>query len=303
MKKKVVPELFYKELMDNLYDGVYFVDTDRQITYWNKGAERITGYQAEKMIGSFCFDNLLNHVTETGKHLCQDGCPLSTALQNGKVIKAEVFLRHKDGHRVPVTVRVAPIQDKNHRIIGAVETFSNNQANIQLRRKVDQLKQSILQDPLTGIGNRVHCETKLKSAIMEYHQHGYPFGLLFLDIDHFKVINDTNGHEVGDQALKSLAGTLSSNLRNADTCDRWGGDEFIVILADTDATALLRVAEKLRTMIEHSTFMVEDCEVTITASIGATLVREGDTMKALIKRADAFMYQSKFNGRNCVTMG
>jgi PAS domain S-box-containing protein len=168
MKKKVVPELFYKELMDNLYDGVYFVDTDRRITYWNKGAERLTDYQAERMIGSFCFDNLLNHVTETGKHLCQDGCPLTAALQNDRGVEAEVFLRHNDGHRVPVTVRVA---------------------------------------------------------------------------------------------------------------------------------------EKLRTMIEHSTFMFEDCEVTITASIGATLVRESEAMKALIKRADVLMYQSKLNGRNRVTVG
>jgi diguanylate cyclase (GGDEF)-like protein/PAS domain S-box-containing protein len=303
MKKQALPEFFYKDLMDNLYDGVYFVDTDRRITYWNKGAERIAGYPGEKMVGSSCFDNLLNHVTETGDHLCQNGCPLVVSLENGKTIEAEVYLRHKDGHRVPVMVRVVPIQDKNHRIIGAVETFSNNQANLKLRRKVDQLRQSVLLDPLTGIGNRVHCETKLKSAMMEFHQHGYPFGLLFLDIDRFKSINDTHGHNSGDQALKNVAATLSNNLRNTDTCGRWGGEEFIVILIDTDATTLVRVAEKLRTMIEHSTFVVQDRELMITASIGATLVKKDDTVKVLVNRADSLMYQSKQNGRNRVTVG
>lgn len=138
---------------------------------------------------------------------------------------------------------------------------------------------------------------------MEYHQHGYPFGLLFLDIDHFKAVNDTYGHEMGDQALRNIAATLSSNLRSADTCGRWGGEEFIVILADTDATALLRVAEKLRTLVERSTFMAEDREVIITASIGATLVGKNDTVKTIIKRADTLMYQGKLNGRNRVTVG
>lgn len=303
MKDKVVPELFYKELMDNLYDGVYFVNTERKITYWNRGAERITGYPANRMVGSFCFDNLLNHVTEEGRHLCENGCPLEAAIQTGKVIEAEVYLRHHDGHRVPVMVRVAPIQDNNQQIIGAVETFSNNHTTIKLRRKVDQLKQSILLDPLTGIGNRAHCETRLKSALMEYRQHGYPFGLLFLDIDHFKAINDLHGHDTGDQALKNVAATLSNNLRGSDACGRWGGEEFLVILMETDATALAQVAEKLRTMIEHSTFTIDGREAMVTASIGATLAREGDTMKTLIKRADTLMYQSKFNGRNRVTTG
>jgi diguanylate cyclase (GGDEF)-like protein/PAS domain S-box-containing protein len=303
MKKQAVPESFYKELMDNLYDGVYFVDSERRITYWNKGAERVTGYQGNKMVGSFCYDNLLSHVTETGTELCQNGCPLTTVLENGGVIQAEVYLRHKDGHRVPVNIRVAPIQDKNNRIIGAVETFSNNQANINLRRKVDQLKQSVLLDPLTVIGNRLYCEDKLKTALLQHRQYKVPFGLLFIDVDHFKQVNDAYGHEAGDRALQNVAKTLSSNLRSTDTCGRWGGEEFLVILADTDTTNIHKVAEKLRTMLEYTSFIQGGNEIKITVSIGATLFMEGDTLRSLVKRADALMYQSKQAGRNRVTVG
>ena len=95
---------FYKELVDNLYDGVYFVDRDRRITYWNEGAERITGYSAPQVIGRRCRDTLLNHVTANGVLLCQDHYPLAAVMENGKPREAEVYLHHADGHRVPVMV-------------------------------------------------------------------------------------------------------------------------------------------------------------------------------------------------------
>src|SRR5215510_10153028 len=117
---------FYKNIIDNLYDGVYFVDRDRVINYWNKGAERITGYSAEQTIGRACRDNLLNHVTANGVQLCQDHCPLAAVMQDGKEREAEVFLHHANGHRVPIVVRATAMRDSEGNIIGAVESFSNN---------------------------------------------------------------------------------------------------------------------------------------------------------------------------------
>ena len=110
---------FYKDLIDNLYDGVYFVDRDRRITYWNKGAERITGFNAERMLGHFCHDNLLNHVTENGVQLCFNGCPLHATMADGRSRQAEIYLHHSDGQRIPVLVRTVPIRDENGEITGA----------------------------------------------------------------------------------------------------------------------------------------------------------------------------------------
>lgn len=101
---------FYKDIIDNLYDGIYFVDRDRVITYWNKGAERITGYAATQTIGHSCRDNLLNHVTANGIQLCMTNCPLAAVMEDGHVREAEVFLHHKDGHRMPVVVRATPMR-------------------------------------------------------------------------------------------------------------------------------------------------------------------------------------------------
>src|SRR5512146_1588532 len=98
---------FYKDIIDNLYDGIYFVDRDRVITYWNKGAERITGYSSTQTIGRSCRDNLLNHVTASGIQLCQNHCPLAAVMEDGKEREVEVFLHHANGHRLPVAIRAA----------------------------------------------------------------------------------------------------------------------------------------------------------------------------------------------------
>ena len=152
---------FYKDLLENLYDGVYFVDTERRITYWNKGAERISGYSRERVLGSFCHDNLLQHVTENGVQLCHNGCPLLATIKDGNPREAEIYLRHIDGYRVPVWVRTSPIYDDNGKITGAVEVFSNNQSLTRMKRRVNKLEKTVVYDPLTQIGNRKHIEIKI----------------------------------------------------------------------------------------------------------------------------------------------
>jgi diguanylate cyclase (GGDEF)-like protein/PAS domain S-box-containing protein len=302
MQGKLPEDEFHKQLIDNLYDGVYFVDTERRITYWNKGAERITGYLSEMVVGTFCNQNLLNHITDTGKPLCEDGCPLLETLRDGNLRETEVHLRHVEGHRVPVLIRTTPILDGNQAIVGAVEVFSNNQSLFSIRRKVTELEQQAFYDALTGLANRAYTEMKLKAAAMEYHQHKLPFGLLFIDVDHFKSINDTFGHEAGDKVLQTIARNLSLHLRETDTCGRWGGEEFVVIAMNVDERRLRLIAEKVRAMIASSMIKVGERGLRVTVSIGATLVHHDDDPAALIQRADGLMYQSKQNGRNLVTL-
>jgi diguanylate cyclase (GGDEF)-like protein/PAS domain S-box-containing protein len=293
---------FHKSLIDNLYDGVYFVDTSRLITYWNKGAERITGHPAEYMIGKFCNDNILDHVTDDGQHLCIGGCPLLATIKDGQPREAEVHLRHADGYRTPVVVRTSPIYGEQGNIIGAVEVFSNNQSLFRMKRRVDELEQDAFRDTLTGVGNRKLLEIKISTAITEYSQHQIPFGLLFLDIDHFKAINDTYGHQEGDRILQNTTRNMTGHLRSTDQCGRWGGEEFIAILYGVNLKSLSRIAEKLRAMIANSTITINGEKISVTASIGATLAHKTDTMESIIERADQLMYKSKQDGRNRVTI-
>ncbi len=295
---------FYKEIVDNLYDGVYFVNSERVIIYWNKGAERITGYQAAQTIGRACRDNLLNHVTASGMQLCNNHCPLAAVMQDGKPREAEVFLHHADGHRLPVLVRATALHDSTGKIIGAIESFSNNSKLVTARRRISEMSEIARTDKLTQIGNRAHLEGRLRVMLAESENMQNPTGLLFMDIDHFKIVNDTYGHNVGDKALHMVASTLRNALRATDAIGRWGGEEFVAVLRDIlDDKMLFKTAEKVRTLIEASHLDLNGQKLRVTVSLGATRAYSNDTPESIIRRADELMYRSKAAGRNRVTVG
>lgn len=296
---------FYRNIIDNLYDGVYFVDRDRVITYWNNGAERITGYSAGQTVGRSCRDNLLNHVTANGVPLCADHCPLAAVMQDGREREAEVFLHHADGHRLPVLIRASALRDEEGNIIGAIESFSNNSSLIGTRRKLRDLRQAALTDALTGIGNRRYLEGRLSAAIAEFQRNNRVAGLIFMDIDHFKQFNDTHGHNTGDRVLRMVAQTVRHALRGTDTLGRWGSEEFIAILHDVqNENAVRAAAEKVRALVQHSHLDLDgQSSLIVTLSVGGTLLLPGDTFDSFVGRADQLMYKSKQAGRNRVTVG
>ena len=295
---------FYKDIIDNLYDGVYFVDRDRVITYWNKGAERITGYSATQTIGRACRDNLLNHVTANGVQLCLNHCPLAAVMEDGHEREAEVFLHHADGHRLPVIIRATALRDGVGNIIGAIESFSSNTSVMDTRRELRELRLAAITDPLTGIGNRRHLEGRLSAVIAENQNNASTAGLLFMDVDRFKQFNDSYGHNTGDEVLRMVAKTVRHALRATDTIGRWGSEEFIAILHDVqDKNALRSAAEKVRTLVGYSRLDLDGQSLNVTMSVGGTLLLAGDTPNSFVGRADELMYRSKQAGRNRVSIG
>lgn len=294
---------FYRELIETIPDGVYFVDLQKRITFWNRGAERITGYAKEEVLGRTCSDNILRHIDDCGHELCISGCPLSQTLFDRHHREVDVYLHHKNGHRVPVSVRVSPMLDDQGMVIGAVEVFSDNSRQINAIHELESLRKEIFIDPLTQVGNRKFAYLRLEQRFQEVKSYGIPFGVLFLDIDHFKKFNDSYGHQVGDQVLIMVAKTLSNCVRGMDVVIRWGGEEFVVIVTNIDRERLEKIAERIRVFIEKSWLTVHGENLKVTVSIGGTLVQPSDSIDSLIDRADAQMYYSKQNGRNQVTLG
>jgi diguanylate cyclase (GGDEF)-like protein/PAS domain S-box-containing protein len=295
-------ETFYRDLLDNLYDGVYFADRERRITYWNVGAERITGFKAGEVIGARCCDNVLIHVDDEGTSLCKTACPLSLSLTDGQVREAEVYLHHKDGHRVPVYVRVSPIVDKSGAIIGGVEVFSENTSRMAALERVEELEKMALLDPLTGIGNRRYARMNISARLDELRRYGWPCGLLFLDIDHFKRVNDAHGHAAGDEVLKTVTRTLTKSMRPFDFLGRWGGEEFVAVIANIAPAEFPGVAERTRMLVEQSVIPTAGGDLSVTVSVGAAMARAEDSVEDLVERADRLMYRSKSAGRNRVTL-
>lgn len=293
-------EPFMWSFLENHCDGVYLTDTDRRIVFWNREAERITGYAAVEVSGSCCSDNILIHVDGQGQALCTLACPLKHAMSDGLSRRAEVFLHHKQGHRVPVTVCITPIVDEHGAVIGAAEVFRDNATCQAEQEVIEELSRVALIDHLTGLPNRAHIEMRLSESFDQLKRYNLPFGIIFADIDHFKHINDTYGHTIGDEVLRMVAQTLSANIRPSDLAGRWGGEEFLLIIQQATPTTLAKVADKLRMLVEHSGLHHAKEFIRATITMGATLVHDNDTPAALVERADALLYQGKTNGRNRV---
>jgi diguanylate cyclase (GGDEF)-like protein/PAS domain S-box-containing protein len=294
---------FYEALLDNLYDGVYFVNRERKITYWNAGAERVSGYCATDAVGKHCFNNFLGHVDETGKPLCTSECPLSGAIKNGQPREAEIYLRHKNGHRVPISVRVLPTRNSDGVITGAVEVFSDSTAKTRAEKRASELETLAFRDSLTNLPNRRCMELKVAQSLQDHQQLGRQCALLLFDLDHFKQVNDTYGHDVGDAVLEVVAETLVRSLRTLDLVGRWGGDEFLVLMLDVHAIDLGDLAERCRVLIAQSSAACHSTRVSVTASIGATMLSHTDSAATAVRRADELMYQSKHSGGDRTTTG
>jgi diguanylate cyclase (GGDEF)-like protein len=241
-------------------------------------------------------------VDTTGHELCKDGCPLSASVRDGESHQAQVFLRHKLGWRAPVLVRVQPIRNAEGAIVGAVEIFSDETAHLAALRKTREMERLAFLDSLTQIPNRRYLEMTVRTSLNEYHVHKEPFGLMMIDLDRFKRINDEFGHDTGDRALQETAKTLSGVLRGTDMLGRWGGDEFVAVVRHTNSQELNMLAERCCTLAKQTSVRTSDGrKVEISVSIGAALARPEDNSYGLFKRADELLYQGKTGGRGQAT--
>ncbi len=292
------------QVVESISEGVYFLDRDGLITYWNKGAERITGFSRQEVMGIKCSDNLLCHTDGTGKELCVDGCPLAACMEDSLPREAEVYLQHKKGHRVPVIVHAIPIHGEDSSAIGAIEIFSDRSERSGLLTELETLKKEVLTDVLTGLGNRRFAALSAESAFRELDAAGTEFGVLILDIDHFKLVNDEYGHAIGDRVLRMIGWTLANAVRRNDAAARWGGEEFVVICPRLRLSVLAEVAERTRRLIERSWISLEDGrKIVSTVSVGGAMARRDDSLETLVERADKRLYACKDAGRNRVEIG
>ncbi|PXX67677.1 diguanylate cyclase (GGDEF) domain-containing protein [Pseudomonas sp. LAMO17WK12:I10] len=173
-----------------------------------------------------------------------------------------------------------------------------------VRRFQRKIEAQATLDSLTGLPNRRGFDLLAAQAMLEAQREPKPLTALLLDLDHFKRLNDTYGHLAGDQVLSGFARHLASCLRQSDIVCRWGGEEFIVLLKDTDSATALKIAEKIRLLIEQQRYTYEGKNMRLTVSIGVTTLQADDTLHSLLSRADHAMYRAKQTGRNrtCVEM-
>jgi len=291
----------YQEvILNTAEEGIYGIDTEGRTTFVNRAAARMLGYSPEELIGRVNHE-LIHHSRSDGSPYPASECMMYKAIRSGRpqLVEGEVLWR-KDGSCFPVEYCSAPIM-KDGKVSGAVITFRDVS---ERKRMEERIRYQAYYDALTELPNRRLLMDRLQQAIARARRHGYVGAILFLDLDHFKAINDSLGHGVGDALLQRVASRLSRSLRQEDTASRLGGDEFVVLLPELSgeigraAANARRVAEKIIDVLAQP-MVIEERQLHVTTSIGIalfpTLSYEADD---ILKHADMAMYRAKEGGRN-----
>ncbi|MBS7527624.1 sensor domain-containing diguanylate cyclase [Fusibacter paucivorans] len=292
----------FEQLMDSLYEGIYIVDGNRKITFWNKGAERITGFKPEDVIGKYCHDNILNHVDAQGRLLCLNGCPLHMTIKDRLPRESHLFVQHKKGYRIPVTIKTVPLEGAEDPL-SVAEIFTENYNvgdNIPVMACPEP---ELIKDQITGLPNREYLEQLLRHHISLNRTLNLQFGVILTDIDTFEEFNNIYGRRLSDDVMRMLAKTLTETFSHAEVVGRWRQDEFLFIFSGASKEQLKNLAEGIRMLSESSALRgatFKDVDVTI--SVGATRYHAGETMENLIARAYELLKASKRKGGNFVTV-
>ncbi|MGI9429194.1 MAG: diguanylate cyclase domain-containing protein, partial [Bythopirellula sp.] len=290
---------FEEKLIDAMHDGVVFVDSQARITLWSKGTERLTGVSGEAAAGRAFAPSLLDMCVTPDNRLADDACPVAKALIANTQIRQRLLVMGRQGQHVAIDLHSIPVHSPDGQLQGATVLLHDAQPEASLEEKCEALHAEVTKDPMTKVANRAEFDRMLALFIEAHKQAGQPCSLVMCDIDHFKNINDTFGHQAGDEAIISLAKLLSSMCRAGDLVARYGGEEFAVLCADCTNADGARRAEQIRKKLaelQHSYLGNKR----ITASFGVTELQAGDSPETMLRRSDRALLQAKEQGRNQV---
>ncbi len=292
----------YREVLDALDLGVYIVDLDRRIRFWNAGAERITGYTRAEVLGRACRENILVHCSEHGAETCDSSCPLKRTLEDGESRQPMMYFRHKQGHRVPVHVKTAVLRDSEGHVKAAAEWFGEPW--------LTAADEGVEENAATARGReqrgtsrpREFIEACLDRNLDALAHHGQAFGILEVRVDPWQNLRKTHGNEAAESMMRVLEETLHYVLNSADIFGRWTHDSFLVVARDSTVRALELDADLLRGMAASAQVRWWGDLLPVTISIGGVLARVGDTAEGLLASAHDALEQSTGRGGNSVTV-
>ena len=271
-------------------DMVFITDVNGIIEYVNDSVLVKTGYERSELIGN------KTNILKSGKHTDTFYKELWETILSGKNYNSIIIDKTKDKRLYYADLKITPLFDENETIQNFVATSTDVTSRIKVEEKLKKLATT---DSLTQIYNRYEIDNAIKMKIARYRRYKETFCLLMFDIDHFKSVNDTYGHDAGDRVLKALSHLVYNHIRTTDIFGRWGGEEFMILLENTKTEEAFVIAEKLRKIVEASLI---DGKYTITVSMGVAQYEEMESREELVKRVDKALYKAKEKGRNQIVV-
>ena len=258
---------FYKSLLENIDEAVYFVDTSRQILFWNKKAEELTGYLQKDVMSTRCQDNLLDHVDAEGNHICGHKCPLVQAILTKDRIESSLFLHHKEGHRLPVNIRSMPIQNQEGMVLGAVEIFSTDAKTSCDEDKVKELAKLAYLDPESKLPNKNYIQMKWEGLHTELNSAGIEYGIIFLDISNYKDVVSQMGYEVSINIISTVSQTIHALGLSQHIVGRWSETAFVILLPSASTEMTQQFAKRYSRVTRQSSFHYQKKHVGIQSVV------------------------------------
>ena len=289
----------FRRVMEELQVGVYFTDRNRRIVFWNAGAERITGYLSQEVIGRCCRDNILLHCDHKQMVVCASCCPLAESIADGKPRESSLFLRHKTGHRVPIRIHTMPIRNAAGAIIGAAECFQRQRYVPHPERRDSA---SCSPYALSGIPEYGFMISELRLRLARLSEGGTAFGVLCMAVDHFEDLRINRGHEACETILHVIANTLQNTIRPGDCLGSWSEGKLMLLLVSNAPDAVARAGERLRALVSCSSVVWWGDPVPVTISGGGTLAGDGDGIDSVLQRATRALEMSVAGGGNRISV-
>ncbi len=287
-----ITALFEKKLIDNMHDGVVFVDSQSTILLWNTGVERLTGVSSIAACGRTLLPSLMDMCNSREQRVANEECPVAHAISTGVQWLGRVSVMGRQGHHVAVDLHAIPVRSVDGAIHGVTVLLHDVSSETSLEEKCQALHAQVAKDPMTQVANRAEFDRMLNNFVAAHQESNLPCSLIMSDLDHFKSINDTYGHQAGDAAIITFASLLKTMCRSGDLVARYGGEEFAVLCADCTNSAATIKAESIRKALSEVK-QRDLCNVAITASFGVTELQTGDTPKTMLRRADRASYRPK----------
>jgi diguanylate cyclase (GGDEF)-like protein/PAS domain S-box-containing protein len=290
---------FESRLLENMHDAVVFIDAGFRIVEWNRGAERMTGIASASVYHSLWSPALLNMQNEKGDWLAEQDCPVYCAIHSHVQSLRRLTITGRGGRPVAIDSHVIPVTAADNAILGAVLLMHDASPETSLEQRCQTLYEKATKDPLTQVANRAEFDRVLDMFVDTHRQRQVTCSLIICDLDHFKRVNDTYGHQAGDEVIQCLAAVLKSSCRPGDLVARYGGEEFVMLCADCDNATAARRADQARMTLGR----IQQPKLAgraVTASFGVTEVQPGDTPETMLRRADRALLMAKGKGRNMV---
>ncbi len=283
-------------MTENTHDVVWQLDRDLRFTFVNGADERMRGFRREEVIGS----TLNQQLTPSSRVTLAQATERQMASAHSRGESFEVEMLCKNGGRVWVEINSTPIRDAVNQLSGYIGVARDA---TQRREANKKLHEQIIRDPLTGLFNRRYLDESLERELSRAKRDGLPLSLLMVDIDYFKKLNDTYGHQAGDEVLKRLGELVGKGARSGDLPCRYGGEEFLLVLPTMSLESAVERADQWRIAFANERIAFADTFLSATLSVGvASFPSHGSTCDELIRAADQALYAAKHSGRNRVAV-